>query len=1165
MKKKAKNKKKIVASIGLAAVAACCISAAPATGLANNSLYNDGVVRVYATEDQESIKTWEESIDALESGDISTYSKYISFVMSFKNAKNVYSKVSATITPEEQLVYDEARALVTIDADYYDYLTITLFNLKENANIKWSEKAEFDNQANRFAGLSAERQEWLKELIGVEYDGIISYANDEFARIQDALDAVEIAIDNIQYKGKVDSKSSLDAVGVAIKNVYGVEYTSISKTEVDAMAEYIGDGKLAMYDEALAEYKAIVAECEAFDTRIIDTYNDFTASGKYYTERLVIEALHRDYVFLNKGANDDRTTLITESAKIFELVASVKDVDMKVFNLQDLIREIPAEFDYTDAYIAKVVAAREYYDANIIADLKAVVEASDVDAGIQGYTFLCQTEAKIAECKKAVDDLIARAKNLQILLDENNPQFLKEVNAVVQARALLTYQKQKDDFNGECSDLLSQMRAKANNINATVTPVIEAIDGIGEVKLSDSGIAGRINNARTLYNALETELEKNSVSNYNKLVKAEEELAALTKEAADWQLAVEDIVIDGKITVDNIIAIDAVEATYKSWDTDLAQVVANGGSQFSYDKFTTLISNRNALLGSIATLATDMASISTDLEVISADPTVFTGAVEAAKIAFEALDTTVQAKYFIDDTAENKLAYDNYVAALNLYNNVYKLVGNIINLGNPTAVNMANYNDIYTYLDEYSKLSDENKAIVDNGGYKATLDSAKATVDALKTLRDEWIESVYALAGDVEKAKWADELYTVDLDAVARLKATRLTLDNTDNGLDVVDADFADIETIGNKRVNDMNNSIATLAAKQQLEKTDVSILESIYDIYNNKLHQTQKDLVDYSTFEVLYNKYVFAQNFDESVLALYEDVVINGNYTSETPITVGILRSIYINFGSEMKALIQEYARIDEIEIKYNEHVEQDGSALNLTAVYNELLSKINADGSNLATEISDLSKQVAEIEKAYVDADMALKDAITKAYESEDEALFEKITALQNNLAQLKTDLEKADSDIISDIANVREEIAEVKGDLEKLVADTKAELLAEIEALEKSLTEAKANLEKADTDNKAELQGKIDALTQSLAQLKTDLEKADSDIISDIANVREEIAEVKGDLEKLVADTKAELLEEIETLNKSLTTITTILSIVSGLTSIGVIILFVKKKKN
>ena len=38
-------------------------------------------------------------------------------------------------------------------------------------------------------------------------------------------------------------------------------------------------------------------------------------------------------------------------------------------------------------------------------------------------------------------------------------------------------------------------------------------------------------------------------------------------------------------------------------------------------------------------------------------------------------------------------------------------------------------------IDEYSKLSDENKAIVDNGGYKATLDSAKATVDALKTLK----------------------------------------------------------------------------------------------------------------------------------------------------------------------------------------------------------------------------------------------------------------------------------------------------------------------------------------------------------------------------------------------------------------------------------------------
>ncbi|MBR5210695.1 MAG: hypothetical protein IKV67_12680, partial [Paludibacteraceae bacterium] len=142
-----------------------------------------------------------------------------------------------------------------------------------------------------------------------------------------------------------------------------------------------------------------------------------------------------------------------------------------------------------------------------------------------------------------------------------------------------------------------------------------------------------------------------------------------------------------------------------------------------------------------------------------------------------------------------------------------------------------------------------------------------------------------------------------------------VNLDNTDNSLDVVDADLALIETIANDRITYINDLIEKLDDKGQLEESDIITLESIYDIYNNKFDQTQKDLVDYKTFEVLYNRYVFAQNFDEVVLELKKDVIVNKNYTSEVPITIGILRSVYITFGGEMKALIQEYATLDEIE----------------------------------------------------------------------------------------------------------------------------------------------------------------------------------------------------------------------------------------------------------
>ncbi len=1188
MKRKVNGKKKVASSIGLLTAAVCCFGVAAATVTPNSDLYNDGVIRVYAAEETE-LKNWKESIAALESGDITTYSNYANYVMNFKTARTAYSSVSASITPEEQIIYDAANALVAVDADYYDYVASTLYNLKASSGIKWSAKAEHDNQATRFGTLNAERQGWLIKLIGVEdYNELTTYADGEFARIADKMDAVEVAIDAIKYKGKVDSKASLDVVATAITAVYGIEYAQIAKEEVAAMADYIGDNKLAYYDEACAEYAAIVTECAEFDARIIATYNDFTASGKYYTERLVIEALHRDYANMGPmqhgDAHDNRQTLIKESAKLFELVASVKSVDTHVGVLQTLIREIPAEFDYTDAYTAKVVAAREYYDANIIADLKAVVDASDVDAGIQGYTFLREAEAKIAKCKADVDALIERANNLQTLLDASSPDFVKEVNAVVAARATFAYEKQLADFNEKCGELVSSMRAKVANINATVTPVIEAIDAIGEVVLSDANIGARINNARTMYDALETQIEKASVTNYNKLVKAEEALAALTKDAEDWKVAVDAIVIDGKITVANIDAIDAVESTYTGWiaaggdKADLANVVANAGTKYSYDKYTALVADRDALLASIATLAQDMAAISTDLEVISADPTVFTGAVEAAKTAFEALDTTVQARYFADENAANKAAYEHYVAALNLYNNVYKLVGNIIALGDPAAVTMAKYNDIKAYVVEYNGLTPENKAIVDNGGYTAKLQTAEATVDALKATRDAWIAKVYALAGDIAEEEWEAKLYSLDLDAVLELAKEGSQLDNTDKGLDEVVADFEKMYNIGMKRVNDMNASIDILAAKPSLEKADIETLKDIYNIYNEKLHKTQQEKVRYADFEPLYNRYVFAQNFDEAVDALYNDVVVNKNFTSEVPVVVGILRSVYVSMNDEMKQLIERYADIQKIEDAYVAFVADGGKVLNLKDT-SEAVDKLDAmikaiNDADFATQIAavktELKGEITALDTKLAEAKLALEnaDAANK-------------TELLGKVAAVQADLDAYKTVVAGMFADVDADIAALETKLNGVIDAVKTELKGEITALDTKLAQAKLALENADAANKTELLGKIATLQADLdaykvlvtgmfADVDADIDAleqalntAKAEIEAEIAALAEEIAAEIAALEK--AD--AALKNEIDALRKSLTTVTVILSIVSGLALAGVVALFVLKfrKKN
>lgn len=1197
MKRKVKGKKKVAGSIGLLTAAVCCFGAAAATTVSNSGLYNDGVVRVYAVENQESyVKQWQDSISALEQGNVNSYNDYINYVKNFKIAKNAYAKLNGlgVITAEEQVVYDSALGLVAVDADYSDYVTITLYGLEEAGNIKWSDKAEYDKQTGRFNDLSSERQGWLKSYVGDEYDSIIAYADAEFARIKDAMDGVINAINDLKYVGKVDSKDSLEVVATAIKGVYDIEYSAIAAKEVAAMADYInettsGATTLAMYDDALALYNAIVTECAEFDAKIVATYEDFTVFGKnnfgkYYTERLVIEALHREYADMGPlqhgDVHDNRQTLITESAKIFELVAKVKDVDTKIFALQDLIREIPAEFDYTDAYTAKVVAAREYYEANIIADLKAVVDASAVDAGIQGYTFLREAEAKLAECKAAVDALIAKTNNLQKLFDESSSEFVKEVNEVVADRATLPYQKQKDDFNQECGDLLASMRAKVANINATVTPVIEAIEAIGEVKLSDANIGARINTARTMYDALQTEIEKNSVTNYNKLVKAEEALAALTQDAEDWKKAVDAIVIDGKITTTNIADINAVESTFNGWVTaggdkaDLANVVANAGTKYSYDKYQTLVADRNALLGSIAQLALDMNAISTDLEVISADPTVFTSAVEAAKAAFEALDVTVQVEYFTNSTATNNAAYAHYLEAYNLYKNVYELVGKIIALGDPASVTMASYNDIYAYLAEYETLSDDNKAIVKDGGYKTTLDNAKATVDALKAKRDAWIEDVYALAGEVDKAVWDSELYSVNLGLISGLETRRTELDNTDNGLDEATTDFAKIVEIGNKRVTDINNSIAELVANQPLKSDDIDTLKSIYNVYHTKLHESQQKLVEYDDFEPLYNRYVFAQNFDEAVQALYKDVFENKNFTSNVPVVVGILRSVYVSMNDEMKELITQYSNIQKIEDEYNKFVEEGGKVLNLTDAYKELNEMIkDIEDEDFAAQIKDVAGDLALLD---ADLDSAIVK-LNKAVADLDSANGS-ITAINKAIEDINTSLQGLTTsvgDIENDLIRIENKfnglVQELREDIEKDLTRIEGKFDGLVQKLREDVDGILADISSLETKDQ-ELLSKLGDLETALDTFRTLTNDHLNLLDADVASLDQRVKDLENDLEalKTAIDEKIAALEkadaslknEIDSLRKSLTTVTVILSIVSGLALAGAVALFVIK---
>ena len=1155
MKRRVKAKKKVVGSIGLLTAAVCCFGVASADSTKSGNLYGDGVVRVYAETAEESNATvsWNNAITVLKdleakwqeyeagNGEFSQRD-YNDYITNYKFATNALTNISDKTAIKEDVdgIYQVAYGRVGKTVRCLEYFSTTLIPKVATNAIRWSDKKEWDEIGDL---INYDLDSFGINQLELEVDGLKDYvtkASEEFDRIQSAMDAVIDAIANIEYVGLVDSKPSLDAVDSAITAVYGIAYGDISQKEIAAMDEYVMT--LSDYDKALADYNAIVTECEEFDARIVETHQSFTVEGndnylKYYTKRNTIETLQNDYVALNKGEHNDYTTLITESAKIEELVDALDSTLEVKAVVEAKIALIPVTFDYTDEYIELVSEARKAFDEQLPEDLKSVASTD-----IEGYDVLIKAEADIKECKDKVQELIEQAKNLEVLYNEGSASFKDQVAEVVSKRSefKLTYPKMAEEFNEECGALLLDMQTKVTKLSGTVDPVKDAIDAIGEVNLKTNPDVGTlIETARNLYDALETDLERNAVSNYDDLTEKEKLFSELMTAASEWKVAVEKIVIGEKVTFQNVLDINAVENTFNNdFDADMQYVIAHT-TTYGYEAYQKLLSIRTELFEKISELANAMTALSNEItDIMSGDPVEFNNAVSVATTNLSAFDESIKEEYFVKEGAENKDAYDNYLVALGLSERIVDLVANIIALGDGTGVTMNDYANINDYLADYETLSPDDKLIVDNGGYKEILDTAKSTVDALKVDRDAWIESVNALSGDVAKENWVTDLYSVDTDEITKIENERVqfNLVGDDVYLAQADEDLLVIKEIANGRVQTLNDKIKELYDNQPLNKDDIATLIEIENTYKNKLHKTQQDDVDYTTFEELYNKYVFAQNFDQAIAALYEDVITNGNYTTGVPATIGILRSIYVNFGQEMKELIQRYDDIQEIENAYNEHVAVDGGVLNLTDVYKELAGKIAANssvGEDLTTQITEVAEKLVGIENAYKESDEQLKLALESAYKTGDEKLATDIKTLQDNLNELKSTLENADSEIIADIAKVREELAGVKSELNGVINEVKEELKAEISALEGKLATAESALKDAD----GKLAEDIESLQGSLATLKSTLENADSEIIADIAKVREELAGVKSELNGVINEVKEELKAEISTLEDKL----------------------------
>ena len=334
------------------------------------------------------------------------------------------------------------------------------------------------------------------------------------------------AMDKINAIGTIANTPESKALVDAAKNFYDVldsdtkalvlsNFVKTLTDDVAVMNAITKVNEIGTLDESDECWDKI---CEAISAYIVlnddqkemfpaDTYKTFDDK---HSAKLVIDKIKAigdvEYSSESKGKIDnaqDEYDLLTNDQKELvinkdKLTQANTDYDA-VDNVVGLINLIPSEFDYSDEYKEKLDAAKEAYYA--LTPYQKSIVPSDIfdkfDNGekIYNVTDLINNIGKVEytqSCKEKID----AARSAYDALTNEQKELVDNYQTLVNAEAAYD--------------------------------AMRLIDAIGEVKYTEY-CKERIDSARARYNAL-TDAQKNAVTNYNDLVKAEDEFA---KKASD--------------------------------------------------------------------------------------------------------------------------------------------------------------------------------------------------------------------------------------------------------------------------------------------------------------------------------------------------------------------------------------------------------------------------------------------------------------------------------------------------------------------------------------------------------------------------------------------------------------------------------------------------------
>lgn len=933
----------------------------------------------------------------------------------------------------------EAAEPFAIEA-YINLLEDKLIGYK-GARVYLSDEAtvlEYEGRYNALA--NADAKAWIASLPAFpkieEVKARIAVIKAAYAAAQDAIDAIEYLKDGALVADAANdgrfivlaSEATIDAAGDALFAIYNEDIFADDLLKADLkFAQDKGYlNNLADYDKAVADLAAQKAIAAKVDAQIADVYAKVGADV-YYTLKGEINAAKVAYDALAGEATYDATyndlqSLVSNVSKLDEMLAKIVDIQADIDAVEVVIDAIGVVKFSTesDTKIKAALNAFEALPADVVAADKAAVEAEPMLATIvENYKDLLAAEkeyaalaAKFAALLAAIDDMAA-ADSTTILAEYIEARTLYLTSSVEIQERLKTEafvnEYDPDVTLENYAAAYDFYAARAVELEGKVNGIIRAINNLDDVKLTVGYVANLLDIEKQ-YNALNDE-EKQAVTNSQILKDKLAELAVLLQGADTWVEAVNNIG-DVEATKESFDLVKAAKDAFAALGADAQATIEslNGYSaedvwykyEVAYDVYAAKIAESDALMAAIVALNNRMLAID-----VNGSGAAWIAEIDAITEDYLALDTLSQ-KYL-----EGMEGFANYLAAKR---NIQKseVIGIIDAL---PAVADITVSDAHTKAVEDARAAVEAYLEVPNTAESditnlSKLEALEEAIANKKAALDKFEADVEALVGsydNIAKIVADKNAIAVDLDKANALKVVAGTFSAEDmvyitaDGIDDVaklDEIIANAEIQAQKVEDDM---VIIINKGDNLVASDYDTILGILGAYD-ALSDSQEELVDaniVAQFKEQVDKFVFVNAFKDVIDDLMESYKNGADFTSDTPVIIGLVRSMYTNFTDEQRDLIGDYYdKIDEIETAYK-------AALAAGKVVNVTNLKGVVDTLKAALEATDT--KVAGLEAALAAAEDQIK------------LLDEQLELAEQNNAAAKAEAQKAVETLQSTITTI------------------------------------------------------------------------------------------------------------------------------------------------